>query len=108
MTGSPSSSSLDRGADAQSPSSPSTRRRSTSHKSPEVVAAGMYLAKKKHNPGNCLGSVLRLLIREDCQFTFSGRYTFIVADPKQLVMYAPPLRMILATIVTHSYSFMKQ
>ncbi|KAF9548836.1 SNF1-interacting protein [Mortierella hygrophila] len=39
MTGSPSSSSPDRGADAQSPSSPSTRRRSTSHKSPEVVAA---------------------------------------------------------------------
>ncbi|KAF9149503.1 SNF1-interacting protein [Linnemannia schmuckeri] len=39
MTGSPSSSSLDRGVDAQSPSSPSTRRRSTSHKSPEVVAA---------------------------------------------------------------------
>ncbi|KAG0377584.1 SNF1-interacting protein [Mortierella sp. AD032] len=39
MTSSPSSSSLDRGADSQSPSSPSTRRRSTSHKSPEVVAA---------------------------------------------------------------------
>ncbi|KAF9121295.1 SNF1-interacting protein [Mortierella sp. 14UC] len=39
MTSSPSSSSLDRGADSQSSSSPSTRRRSTSHKSPEVVAA---------------------------------------------------------------------
>lgn len=32
--------------DAQNPSSPSIRRRSTSHKSPEVVAAGMKLAKE--------------------------------------------------------------
>ncbi|KAG0276537.1 SNF1-interacting protein [Linnemannia gamsii] len=39
VTVSPSSSLLDKSADAQNPSSPSTRRRSTSHKSPEVVAA---------------------------------------------------------------------
>ncbi|KAF9091822.1 SNF1-interacting protein, partial [Mortierella sp. GBA35] len=39
MIGSPSSSFLERGMDSQNPSSPSTRRRSTSHKSPEVVAA---------------------------------------------------------------------
>ncbi|KAG0317795.1 SNF1-interacting protein [Dissophora globulifera] len=39
MSVSSSSNSIERGPETQSPSSPSTRRRSTSHKSPEVVTA---------------------------------------------------------------------
>ncbi|KAF9942926.1 hypothetical protein BGZ67_009384 [Mortierella alpina] len=39
MSVSSSNNSIERGPDGQTPSSPSTRRRSTSHKSPEVVSA---------------------------------------------------------------------
>ncbi|KAI8352218.1 hypothetical protein B0O80DRAFT_454041 [Mortierella sp. GBAus27b] len=60
MSVSSSSNSIERGSETQSPSSPSTRRRSTSHKSPEVVTADelrpdwnrRILAASQRQPGS--------------------------------------------------------
>jgi hypothetical protein len=62
MSVSSSSNSIERGSETQSPSSPTPRRRSTSHKSPEVVTAGMFPSLSHHPPSHrkCHGQLDRV------------------------------------------------